>query len=72
LQTPPPLCDFEQWIDTEIKEEDKEYLRSMKQWDAERKELLEKRRQDKGAEKERKEEWKGAMLPNAGRRTSRS
>ena len=22
LQTPPPLCDFEQWIDTEIKEYD--------------------------------------------------
>jgi hypothetical protein len=43
LQIPPPLCDFEQWIDTEIKEEDKEYLRRMKEWDAERKELLEKR-----------------------------
>jgi hypothetical protein len=56
LQTPPPLCDFEQWIDTKIKEEDKEYLRSMKQWDAERKELLEKRRQDEAAEKEHKEE----------------
>jgi primosomal protein N'' len=46
LQSPPPLCDFEQWIDTEIKEEDKEYLRRMKQWDAERKELLEKTREE--------------------------
>jgi hypothetical protein len=56
LQTPPPLCDFEQWIDTEIKEENKEYLRRMKQCDAETKELLEKRRQDEAAKKERKEE----------------
>jgi hypothetical protein len=56
LHTPPPLCDFEQWIDTKIKEEDKKYLRSMKEWEAERKESLEKRRQDEAAEKERKEE----------------
>jgi hypothetical protein len=56
LQTPPPLCDFEQWIDTKIKEEDKEYLRRMKVWDTERKELLEHRRQEEAAEKERKEE----------------
>jgi hypothetical protein len=40
----------------------------MKQWDAERKELLEKRCQDEAAEKERK----GGMLPSAGRRGSRS
>jgi len=26
LQTPPPLCDFKQWIDTEIKESDKRLL----------------------------------------------
>jgi hypothetical protein len=42
----PPLCDFEQWIDTEIKEGDREYLRRMKEWNAERKELFEKRRQE--------------------------
>jgi hypothetical protein len=41
LQTPPPLCDFEQWINIEIKEEDKKYLHKMKKWDTEWKELLE-------------------------------
>jgi hypothetical protein len=56
LHTPPHLCDFDRWIDTEINEEDKEYLRRMKQWDAERKEILEKRHQEEAAEKERKEE----------------
>jgi hypothetical protein len=45
LQTPPPLCDFEQWIDTEIKESDKRLLQGLKEWDAERLEILEKRRQ---------------------------
>jgi hypothetical protein len=49
LQTSPPLCDFEQWIDIEIKEEDKEYLCRMK-------ELLEQRWQGEATEKERKEE----------------
>jgi hypothetical protein len=56
LHIPPPLCDFEQWIDTEIKEEDKEYLCSMKEWDMERKELLEKRCQEEATEQECKEE----------------
>jgi hypothetical protein len=54
LQTPPSLCDFEQWINTEIEEEDTKYLHRMKEWVAERTELLEKRRQEKVAEKERK------------------
>jgi hypothetical protein len=58
-----PLCDFEQWIDTEIKEEDKEYLRRMKAWDTEQKELLEQRRQKKAAEKERKEELERRHAP---------
>nr|AWA44620.1 hypothetical protein LOC103644543 [Saccharum spontaneum] len=39
LLDPPPVCDFEEWIDTEIKEKDKEYLRKMKEWEVERKEL---------------------------------
>ncbi|RLN16662.1 uncharacterized protein C2845_PM02G14780 [Panicum miliaceum] len=69
---PLPLCDFEQWIDTEIKEEDKKYLRSMKEWDAERKELLEKRRQERQRKRSAKNRWKGGMLPNAERRGSRS
>ena len=36
LQNPPPLCDFEQWIDTEIKESDKRLLENLKEWDVER------------------------------------
>jgi len=56
LQTPPPLCDFEQWIDTEIKAEDKRYMELCKKWEAERLERVEKRPQEEAAEKERKEE----------------
>jgi hypothetical protein len=56
LQTPPPLCTFEQWIDTEIKEADMRLLRGLKEWDAERLEILEKRRREKAAAKEHKED----------------
>ena len=56
LQTPPPLCVFEQWIDTEISEDDKRYMELCKKWEAERLERLEKRRQEEAAEKERQEE----------------
>jgi hypothetical protein len=56
LQTPPPLCDFEQWIDTEIKEDDMRLLQGLKEWDAERLEILEKRRREEATEKEHKEE----------------
>ena len=53
LQTPPLLCDFEQWIDTEIKK-----------WEAVRLERVEKRRQEEAVEKERKgkKKWKEGML----------
>jgi cephalosporin-C deacetylase-like acetyl esterase len=56
LQTPPPLCDFEQWIDTEIKEAYMQFLQGLNKWDAERLEILEKRRREEAAEKEHKEE----------------
>jgi hypothetical protein len=56
LQTPPSLCDFEQWIDTEIKEADMRLLQGLKEWDAERLEILEKRRREEAAAKEHKEE----------------
>ena len=56
LQTPPPLCYFEQWIDTMIKPEDKRYMELCKKWEAERLERVEKRRQEEAAEKERQEE----------------
>uniref|UniRef100_A0A0E0QWK6 Remorin C-terminal domain-containing protein n=1 Tax=Oryza rufipogon TaxID=4529 RepID=A0A0E0QWK6_ORYRU len=55
-KTPPPLCDFEQWIDTEIKPQNKERLEYMRQWDAERKEKIEQRRKEEAAEKEHKAE----------------
>jgi len=67
LQTPPPLCDFEQWIDTEIKEEDKRYMELCKKWEAERLERLEKTCQEEAAEKERQEEIERRLL-NEGRR----
>ncbi|XP_066347491.1 uncharacterized protein [Miscanthus floridulus] len=54
--TPPPLCDFEQWIDTEIKPEDKEWMQELLRWEAEDKEMMEKRRREEALEKEHKEE----------------
>nr|XP_034592435.1 eukaryotic translation initiation factor 3 subunit A-like [Setaria viridis]TKW21316.1 hypothetical protein SEVIR_4G167200v2 [Setaria viridis] len=54
--TPPPLCDFEQWIDTEIKPEDKDYMQYMLQWTAESKERMEKRLREEAVEKEHKKE----------------
>ncbi|CAN6297963.1 unnamed protein product [Urochloa humidicola] len=65
LMTPPPLCDFEQWIDTEIKPEDKAWLERLKQWQAEDKELLERKRQAEAAEKERAEEIKQRLAAKA-------
>ena len=44
LQTPSPLCDFEQWIDTEIKPKDKEWMQKLLRWEAEDNEMMEKRR----------------------------
>ena len=52
FQSPPPLCDFEQWIDTEISQEDKEWMETLKRLDAEREERLERRRKEEAAEKE--------------------
>nr|XP_034598445.1 uncharacterized protein LOC117859323 [Setaria viridis]TKW15755.1 hypothetical protein SEVIR_5G257700v2 [Setaria viridis] len=54
--TPPPFCDFKQWIDTEIKPEDKEGMQYMLRWAAENKERMEKRLREEAAEKEHKEE----------------
>jgi MoaA/NifB/PqqE/SkfB family radical SAM enzyme len=56
LQTPLPLCDFEQWIDTEISETNKKLLQGLKEWDVERRERYERRLKEEAAEKERKEE----------------
>jgi hypothetical protein len=56
LQTPPPLYDFEEWIDHEIEELDKWLLEGLKEWDAERAKILEKRCREEALEKEHKEE----------------
>ena len=56
FQTPLLLCDFEQWIDTEIKREDKKWMDTLKRLDAEREERLERRRKEEVAEKEREAE----------------
>jgi hypothetical protein len=56
LQTPTPLCDFEQWIDTEVKESDKQHLQGLKEWDAKRAEILEKQHREEALQKEHKEE----------------
>ena len=55
MQTVPPLYDFEQWIDTEIKESNKQLLEGLKEWDAEVKERFEQRRRQEAIEKEHKE-----------------
>jgi hypothetical protein len=56
LLTLAPLCDFEPWINTKIKQEDKEWMWKLLQWEAEDKEMREKRRREEAAEKEHKEE----------------
>ena len=56
FQTPPSLCDFEQWIDTEISQEDKEWMETLKRLDAEHEEQMERRRKEEAAEKEREAE----------------
>jgi len=50
------LCDFEQWIDTEIKKSDKRLLESLKEWDAERAKIFEMRCKEEALQKEHKEE----------------
>jgi hypothetical protein len=72
LQTPPPLCDFEQWIDTEIKKADMRLLQGLKEWDGEHLEILEKRRREETVEKEHKKRRKGGVLLRIGRRRRRS
>jgi len=50
------LFDFEQWINTKIKESDKRFLQGLKEWDTECAEILEKRRRQQALQKEHKEE----------------
>ena len=56
MKTPQPLCDFEQWIDTEIKPDDKKWIQKLLWWEAEDKKMMEKRRREEAAEKEHKKE----------------
>ena len=72
LQTPPPLYDFEKWIDTEIKPEDKEWMQKLLWWEAEDKKMMEKRCREEATEKEHNERRKGGVLLCTGRRGRRS
>ncbi|KAJ1267757.1 hypothetical protein BS78_07G082400, partial [Paspalum vaginatum] len=49
---PPPLCDFEEWIETEFAEKDKDYLKSMKEWHAEINKRIVERKREEEARKE--------------------
>ncbi|RCV10526.1 hypothetical protein SETIT_2G118500v2 [Setaria italica] len=54
--TSPPICDFEQLIDTKIKPKDKEEMQYILRWAVENKEMMKKRFREEVAEKEHKEE----------------
>ena len=56
LQTPPPLCDFEQWIDLEIPEVHKRVLEGTKEMEAKFKARWEMEQKEEAARKERAEE----------------
>ena len=72
LQTPPPLYDFEQWIDIEIKLEDKEWIHKLLQWEADDKEMMEKRRGEEAKKRSTRKKRKGGVLLRTGRRERRS
>ena len=56
LQTPPPLCDFEQWIDTEIPPIHKEIRDGLKEMHAKFRARYEMEQKEEAARKERREE----------------
>ena len=56
MQTSPQLYNFEQWIDTKIKQEDKEWMQKLLKWEAEYKEMMKKRCGEEAVKKEHKEE----------------
>ena len=56
LQTPPPLCDFEQWIDTEISPANKEIRDGLKEMHDEFRARYEMEQKEEAARKERREE----------------
>ena len=51
----PPLCDFEEWIDTEMTESDTEHVRLNKQWDEDDRKRRKKRPEELKAERLRRE-----------------
>ncbi|KAJ1289253.1 hypothetical protein BS78_02G150100 [Paspalum vaginatum] len=60
MEEPPPLCDFEEWTDTEVKEKDRKFLQSCMEFDAEIKRRIalwkkkEEARKEKLAEERRR------------------
>ncbi|KAJ1255403.1 hypothetical protein BS78_K245100 [Paspalum vaginatum] len=53
---PPPLCDFEEWIDTEVKEFDRQHLQGCKEFDAEIKRSIALRKKEEAAREKLAEE----------------
>ncbi|CAL4907478.1 unnamed protein product [Urochloa decumbens] len=53
---PPPLCDFEEWIDTEIDPQDKRVHEGVKEMEEEIRRRCELRRKEVEAQKQHKEE----------------
>lgn len=58
LQEPPPLCDFEEWIDTEISESNKEALKADEEFWAEWRRRRDERTLYEEEQKKRREEEK--------------
>lgn len=55
---PPPLCDFEQWVDLEQKEEHRKFVAGMKEFNEEIKEAIAKRKREEAFRTQRIEEEK--------------
>jgi hypothetical protein len=71
LQTPPPFRDFEQWIDTEIKEDDKRLLQGLKEWDGERAGYWRRDAERRLYKRSTRKRRKGGVLLRTGRRGRR-
>ena len=56
MQTPPPLCDFEQWIDTEISPIQKQVLEGVKKMNADFQARYEMEKKQEATRKEHREE----------------
>ncbi|KAJ1265124.1 hypothetical protein BS78_08G055100 [Paspalum vaginatum] len=65
---PPPLCDFEQWIDLEVKEKDRPFILGCKEFDVEIKRRIALRKKMRWPEKRNLQRSAVRPLPHARRR----